>query len=76
MVRRTAFAKATAIKKSVTPVATPVVITVRGREGLTERPRTLEGRPIAIAHMSPGETKNEDSGFLLFGGRLPRRSSE
>ena len=49
------------------------MITVRRREGLTARPRTFEDRPIAIAHMSPGETKNEECGFLLFGGSLPRR---
>ena len=34
---------------------------VRRREWLTARPRTFEGRPVATAHMSPGETKNEES---------------
>src|SRR5262245_36199133 len=43
---------------------------VRCRPGLTERRGTLEDRPIATAHMSPGETKNEEGGFLLFRGGL------
>src|SRR5262245_22861988 len=70
------IARACAIPKATTPtspVAAPVVITVRRREWLTARPPTLEDRPIATAHMSPGETKNEEGGFLLSRCGLQRR---
>jgi hypothetical protein len=63
MVQPTAFAEATAVKTPDT--LRLVVITVRRREWLTARPRRFEDRPIAKAHMSPGETKNEECGFLL-----------
>src|SRR5262245_16131233 len=69
------IARACAIPKATTltsPVAAPVVITVRRREWLTARPRTPQDRPTATAHMSPGETKNAEGGFLLSRSGLPR----